>query len=160
MKRGLKADIVFRNRSAWMVEWHLPLYNAAISGRELRPYILPFRWKPERVFDFMRCLWWNSALWTPSETVRRINEPRPEKKNSSSILQICDGARLGYGVHGDSHLLIAVLTKNLCVTRNASGEFIFKWTRPAGARRNDETGLIEPVGEPCEREWLWKRRTA
>ena len=158
MKRGLSTDIVFKNRSAWVVEWHLPLYNALISGRELRPYVLPYRWKSERVFDFMRCLWWNSTLWTPSEAVRRINEPWPDKKNPSSILQICDGAWLAYGVHGDSHLLIAALTKNLCVTRGKFGGFTLTWTRPAGARRNDKTGLIEPVGNVVERQWGWKNR--
>ena len=160
MKHRLKADIVFKNRSAWVVEWHLPPYNALINGREVHPYILPCRWKSERVFDFMRCLWWNSALWSPSDTVARINEPRPDKKNPESILQICDGPRLGYGVHGHSHLLIAALTRNLCITRNGTSELILKWTRPAGARRNDETGLIEPVGQPSEREWVWKRQTA
>ena len=157
MKHGLNTNSVFKNRAAWVVEWHLPLYNGLINGRELRPYILPHRWESKRVFDFMRCLWWTSALWTPSETLRQINKPGPDKKNSASILQIHDGARLGYGVHGDSHLLIAGQIKDLCATRTASGEFILKWTRPAGARRNDKLGLVEPVGIPLEREWIWKR---
>ena len=157
MKHRLSTDFILKDRAAWVVEWHLPLYNSLIGERELRPYILPHRWKSERVFDFMRCLWWNSALWTPSEALRRINEPRPDKKNPSSILQVCDGARLAYGVHGDSHLLIAALTKNLCVTRDDFGGFTLKWTRPAGARRNDKSGLIEPVGGSVERQWVWEK---
>jgi hypothetical protein len=143
MKHGLNADFIFKKRAAWVVEWHLPLYNSLISGNELRPYILPHRWKSERVFDFMRCLWWNSALWMPSEMMSQINEAGLNKKKSASILQVCEGARLAYGIHGDSHLLIAGLTKNLCISRNKTGGFILKWTRPAGARRNDKNGLIE-----------------
>jgi hypothetical protein len=156
MKHRLNTDLIFKDRAAWVVEWHLPLYNSLISGSELRPYILPHRWKPERVFDFMRCLWWNSALWTPSEMLRRINEPRPDKKNPASILQICEGAWLAYGVHGESHFLIAGLTKNLCISRNKTGGFVLKWTRPAGARRNDKSGLVKPACSPVEREWEWK----
>ena len=156
MKHKLNTDFIFKNKSAWIVEWLVPPYNSVVSKSDLRPYILPYRWNSDHVFDFMRCLFWNSALWVPNETVRQINETQSGRSNAHSILRVCEGGRLSYGVHGEAYWLIAARVKNLCGSRNDTGEFILKWTRPARANRNHKSGLIEFVGDSVDREWIQK----
>lgn len=146
------------NRSAWIVEWCLAPRESRIGEHELRPYILPFRWKSERVLDFMRCLFWNSGLRTPSGTFRGVNESRPSSKNAVSIGRTYEGPRLGYGVHGEGSSLIAGKVRDLCIARDHSGEFILKYTWPAGAHYNVKRGFVEPVGCPIEKKWAWNRK--
>jgi len=145
-----------QKRAAWMVEWHCPPHDSRIKEHELRPHILPCRWKDGRVFAYMRCLFWNSALFSPGATLHGVNKPDSRGKDQNSGYMIHDGARLFYGLHGDACRLIAGFTKNLCITRGKSGQFVVKWTRPAGVRRDDTSGLIVPCGSSVERQWIWK----
>lgn len=142
-----------QNRAAWIVEWHCPPWNARIKKEELRPYILPHRWNDQRIFECMRCLFWNSSLFYPNETLRGVNKPDSHNKDQSSGYMIRDGARLFYGLHGDACRLVAGFTKNLCITRDETGRLFMKWTRPPGSRRDDATGRIVSCGSPVERKW-------
>jgi len=146
-----------KKRSAWIVEWLIPLSNSIIPAAELRPYILPSRWCEEGVLDFMHCLWWNSALVNPYATVRKVGRMTTRNKEPDQITRVCEGARLFYRVEPESHWLVAGSTKNLSVVSSHPGELEIRWTRPAGAKRNNNTGLIEQVGEPVDRSWLWKQ---
>jgi hypothetical protein len=146
---------IFKNRSAWIVEWHCPPHNTGFKKDELRPYILPYRWQTERVFDFMRCLFWNSALFSPSAMLRGINKPYSCNTDPNSAYRICNGARLFYGLLGDANFLVAGRVKNLCITHKLD-RFVVHWTRPAGGRRDDTSGRVVQDGEPVERQWIWK----
>jgi hypothetical protein len=66
----------FKKRPAWIIEWHT--YREDSPIRSFRPHILPWRWRSEKVADYMRCLYWNSGLWTPFEIIVRVNKREPE----------------------------------------------------------------------------------
>ena len=142
-----------QNRAAWIVEWHCPLNDPRIKDNELRPYMLPYRWNDRKVFDFMRCLFWNSGMFYPSETLCGVNKPGLRIVDPSTGYMMNYGALLSYGIHGDAFLLIAGFTQNLRITRDETGRFFVKWTRPSGSRRDDTTGCIVPCGSPVERKW-------
>jgi hypothetical protein len=144
------------NRTAWIVEWHLTLHDTGFKEHELRPYILPYRWQSERVFDFMRCLFWNSALFSPNATLRGINKPYSWNKDPNSAYMIHNGARLFYGLLGDVNRLVAGQVKDLSIIHD-SDRYIVRWTRPAGSRHDDVSGCIVPEGAPVERQWIWKQ---
>ena len=147
---------VLKKRSAWIVEWRLPLFNPLIPDAELRPYILPCRWSQERVLDFMHCVWWNSILVNPFATVKKVGRMTTRNKEPDQITRVCEGARLFYRVEPETHWLVAGRTKNLSVVSSKPGELEIRWTRPAGAQRNNN-GSVESVGQPVERHWVWMR---
>jgi len=142
-----------QSRVAWIVEWHCPIWDARIKKHELRPYILPYRWNDQRIFEFMRCLFWNSGLFYPNEALRGVNKPGLRKTDPRNGSMIHYGALLSYGIPGDAALLIAAFTKNLCITQDETGRFLLKWTRPSGVRPDEATGCIVPCGSPVERRW-------
>jgi len=104
----------------------------------------------------MRCLFWNSALFSPSAMLRGINKP-PYSYNTdpNCAYRECNGARLFYGLRGDAHFLVAGYVKDLCITKQLD-RFIVKWTRPAGAQRDEATGCVVQDGVPVKRQWIWK----
>ena len=148
---------IFKNRSAWIVEWEIFAHHkTAITNHDLRPHILPYRWRSEKVFVFMQCLFWNSAMFSPGAALRGINKPAYSyNRDPNCAYRTCDGARLFYGLHGDACFLVAGYVKDLCITKQ-SDRFIVKWTRPAGAKRDDASGRIVQDGDPIERQWIWK----
>jgi|GEM_PF-3583766 len=153
----MKAKLVKnQNRAAWMVEWQCFPHDSRLKEQELRPYMLPYRWKDGRVFDYMRCVFWNSGRCAPSDTLRGINTPYSGNTDPKGAYRENEGARLFYGLHGDACLLVAGLTNTLCIATDETGKVVVKWTRPAGARRDDAIDRIVQVGEPVERQWIWK----
>jgi hypothetical protein len=150
-------DKGFTNRSAWVVEWYIPSHEIGFKSHELRPHFLPRRYSQEGVFDFMKCLFWNSALFSPTAMLQEINKPRFSRKTQrSGVYRIANGARLSYGCLGDPFHLVAGLVKDLCITRDID-QFVVKWTRPAGAKPDDVTGRVVQDGLPVERHWIWKK---
>jgi hypothetical protein len=125
------AITLFKNRCAWIVEWHVHRRDSTVIRFDRRPYILPRRWKAERVLNFMRCLYWNSSEATPSETLLEINKQRPEGIRESS-----SGKTL---VYGGATFLFAYLADNLTVKRSRPGQFIVTWRNHSRHRR-----------------WVWK----
>ena len=131
----------FKNRSAWIVEWELHRRDLKIC--DTYPHILPHRWEAERVFDYMRCLFWNSALWTAWETLDQVNRHKPQ-----GVFRINQGPRLIYGM---STILVACRVNDLLITEDGSGKCVMKWTRPAGIGTDPETLRAVPIGNPVTR---------
>lgn len=132
--------------AAWIIEWVLHRSDSPI--RDLRPHILPRQWSSDKVFDYMRCLFWNSPLWTPFETLCRVNKRKPEG------IRIGDeGPRLIYG--DDATHLMAWYVKDLCIDRDAYGKVVMEWTAPPGSRLDSNTRTVRPLGEPRKRRFVW-----
>ena len=95
----------------------------------------------------MRCLYWNSSLWTPSESLANVNKRKP-----LGIFILEYGPRLFYG---DATHLDAALVKDLHIERGSAGETVVEWTAPPGSRFNGKTWKIEPMGQPIKRKYVW-----
>lgn len=134
--------------TAWIIQWGPP-HRDDLPILDLRPHILPRQWRAGRVMDYMRCLFWNSELWTPSETLSSINKRKPE-----GLFIMNEGPRLFYG---DATHLVAWLVKDLRIERGASGEIVMEWTAPPGSRFNNKTRTFEPMGKPLMRRFVWSR---
>ena len=133
--------------AAWIIEWSLHRRDLPIL--DLRPHILPRYWRAGRVMDYMQCLFWNSALWAPSEALRSVNKRKPE-----GIFIMNEGPRL---IYGDATHLIAWLVKDLRIERGAAGEIVMEWTALPGSRFNSKTRTFEPLGKPLRRRFVWNR---
>jgi len=126
---------------AWIVQWRRHRVDSPIRDCDLRPHILPWRWSSERVLDYMRCVFWNSALWTPFESLNRVNEREP-----LGILVQNNGTWLLYG---DATCLIAYPVKDLRITRTVLGKIVMEWTTPANIAVDRESGRLLRVGKPA-----------
>jgi len=151
------SSVIVEKRSAWIVQWHFPKHYTEIPEQELRPHILPYRWNDRRIFDYMRCLFWNSVLFSPGAILCGVNKPNSRNKDQTAGYMVNAGASLFYGRYGDGYFLIAGLTKDLRITKDKVGSIFVKWTRPAGSRRDNKSGYIVPHGIPHEEKWIWKR---
>ena len=114
--------IIIRKRAAWIIEWEL--HRRALPIRDLHPYILPPRWRNSRVKDFMRCWFWNSALWSPWETLERVSQLKPQ-----ALLERDGGTKIIYGM---STALVACHTRDLFIEEESSGKCVMEWTRIRG----------------------------
>lgn len=112
----------FEKRAAWIIEWELDKPNLPIC--DLRPHILPWRWESQKVFDYMRCLFWNSALRMPFETLEGVNSGSPR------VWILNEGPRLMYG-DAVAHLM-AWRVKDLHIGENRSGKCVMEWTTSEG----------------------------
>ena len=99
--------------------------------------------------DYMRCLFWNSALWTPFESLSRVNEREPQ-----GVFVQNDGTWLLYG---DATCLVAYPVKDLRVRREASGEVIIEWTAPASMAVEPKTGRLVRAREAVPRRYEWRQ---
>jgi hypothetical protein len=90
-------------------------------------------------------MFWNSSLWTPFETLERVNQRKP-----LGIFIGNEGPRLFYG---DATILIACHVKDLRIERESSGKVVMEWTAPAGTSIDRKAGKIVPVGEPTRRRY-------
>ncbi|MEI7534376.1 MAG: hypothetical protein WCK57_08395 [Verrucomicrobiae bacterium] len=121
-----------KKQSAWIIQWKKGRRNS--TQLNLQPHILPWRWGTEKVFDYMRCIYWNSPLTTPYGTLLNINQMKPQ-----GIFQTNQGPRLFYG---DSTRLVAWHVKDLSFEIINKNKMAMKWTAPAGLNL-DQT----PFGE-------------
>ena len=99
--------------------------------------------------DFMRCLYWNSALHTPLGTLVHVNEKKPQGiwiPNNS-------GGRLMYG---NATHLIACYVKDLKIGQDESGNMVLEWTEPPVAKFDNKTHHFLPVTKPRKRTFVWK----
>src|ERR1035437_9787006 len=108
---------------------------------------MPRHWSQDRVIDYMRCLFWNSPLWTPFESLKRVNQRKP-----LGIFIVSDRRPLLYG---DATCLIAWYVRDLRIERNSSGKVVMQWTAPAGSGPGIETGTVVSVGTPIKRRYEW-----
>jgi|SRR5437016_12053762 len=130
---------------AWIIEWSL--HRRDLPIRDLRPHILPRHWWSDRVLDYMRCLFWNSPLWTPFEALRRVNKRKPE-----GIFILNEGPRL---IYGDATHLVAWHVKDLRIERDLSGSVVMEWTAPPGSHFDSKTETFHPLGKPRKRRFVW-----
>ena len=136
----------FKKRAAWIVEWELHRRDSPIH--DLHPHILPHRWQSNRVFDYMRCLYWNSALWASWETLDQVNRTRPQ-----GVFILNEGPRLVYGV---STVLVACRVGDLTIEEDASGKCVMSWTMPAGLHFDRDQWRVVPRSEPFPRRLEFK----
>jgi hypothetical protein len=137
----------FKKRAAWIIEWQT--YREDSPIRSFRPHILPWRWRSERVFDYMRCLYWNSGLWTPFEIVVRVNKREPEgmlMERYSAPMLIGDGACS----------LIGSPVNDLCIEKDDAGQITMEWTRPPRYQHDNASGRAMPVGTPLKQRFVWQ----
>jgi len=103
------------------------------------------------VFDYMRCLFWNSPLWTPFESLQRGSQTNP-----LVIRRVNEGARLLYG---EATYLVAWRVKDLRIVRGSSGKVVIEWTAPAGSRIDGtikrSVPAVVPVGASTRRRYEW-----
>ena len=121
-----------------MVEWQLDKPDLPIH--DLRPHILPWRWASRYVFIYMRCLFWNSGLRTPFETLEGVNSGNPK------VWNINEGPRLMYG-DSTAHLM-AWRVKDLKIEEDRSGKCVMEWTAPAGIGIDHKTYRPAQRGTP------------
>ena len=131
----------YNERAAWIVEWELEKSN--LPKLDARPHILPWRWESRRVFDYMRCLFWNSALRTPFETLDEINRGKP------TVWTLCDGPRLMYG-DASAHLM-AWRVSDLRIREKSYGKFLMEWTAPAVICINPKESRPVEAGDRLKR---------
>ncbi len=129
----------FKKRPAWVIEWETYREDSPIRG--LRPHILPWRWRSEKVADYMRCMYWNSSLWTPFETFVRVNKRKPD-----GVFIECSSTPFLYG--DGAACLVASYVKDLHIERDDVGKITMEWTRPPRYRYDSAKGRAMPVG-PC-----------
>jgi hypothetical protein len=130
---------------AWIIEWSL--HRRDLPIRDLRPHILPRQWWSDRVLDYMRCMFWNSALWTPFESLARVNKRKPQ-----GIFILNEGPRL---IYGDATHLIAWYVKDLLIERDRSGKVVMEWTAPPGTHFDGTRLRFDPLGSPRKRRFAW-----
>ena len=123
------STLILKNRAAWIVEWHVHGSYSELEKCELRPHILPYRWRVERIVDFMRCLYWNSSLVTPSEAVIGLNKRQPE-----GIYSSCSRQPLVYGEYGN-RFLFSNRVNDLAIERDEVGRFAVTWTNHFSQQR-------------------------
>jgi hypothetical protein len=134
--------------TAWIIEWRLHRKDSPIRDCDLRPHILPRNWRSERVFDYMRCLFWNSPLCTPFTSLKQVNLRKPPH-----VFIVDEGPRLRYG---EATHLVAWHVKDLVMERDPSGRVVMEWTAPAGIHFVRETRTLEPIGIPTRRRYVWE----
>jgi len=100
----------------------------------------------------MRCLFWNAPLWTPFESLKRVNLRKPP-----GIFIEEEGPRLFYG---DATHLMAAYVKDLQMERNASGSVVMEWTAPARSHFDRKKWSFVPVGPPIKRRYVWSEITS
>jgi hypothetical protein len=101
--------------------------------------------------DYMRCLFWNSALHTPFGTLHSVNKRKPQ-----GIWIQNDGDRLLYG---DSTHLRACYVKDLNILQDTSGNMVMEWTVPPAKQFDSKTHGVVPVTKPFKRSYVWKPKT-
>lgn len=137
-------------RAAWVLEWELDRRYEQFHKGSLRPYFLPYRWHAEKVFDFMRCLFWNSDFHTPLGTLIGVNKRMPE-----GIIPGNQGTRLFYS--DTPNTLSAAIVKDLRFSLVKPGEMIVEWTIPAGTKLDFKSLNAIPIGRPTKRRYVWKQ---
>lgn len=130
---------------AWIIEWRR--FGKVPATLDLRPHILPGQWRSDRVFDYLRCLYWNSPLWTPLESLKRVHL----RMSSDTIVEV-DEPRI---IYGNATHLIASHVRDLEIETDPSGQVVLQWTSPAGRRINSTTKTFSPVGTPTKRRYQW-----
>jgi hypothetical protein len=139
----------FEKRAAWIIEWELDKPDLLIC--DLRPHILPWRWESRKVFTYMRCLFWNSALRMPFETLEGVNSSKPR------VWILNEGPRLMYG-DATAHLM-AWRVKDLRITEDRSGKCLIEWTAPAGIGIDHKTHRAVQRSAPIKRHYWVPLRT-
>ena len=128
---------------AWVIEWediYSPLSRA-------RPVFLPGRWHCDRVFEIMRCLYWNSPIVNPNAVLAGL-----ETKNPIGLFIKNDGPLLEYG--GTTHL-VGSHVRDLSFEHLNDGKILIQWTRPARQQVNPNTHRPEPCGPTVKGEFLF-----
>ena len=142
------ADRQRRPRAAWIVEW--VLHRTDLPLPDLRPYILPHRWRCEKVGQFMRGIYWNSSFFTPSEALASINKLKPPG------LFIFHSKK--HVTYGDATHLFACLVSDLQIERTRGAkEMLLRWTVPAATEFDNKTGrwITRETSTSEEREYRW-----
>lgn len=131
--------------AAWIVEWVLHRQDSPIH--DLRPFILPWRWHENKVLDFMRCLYWNSPISSPFDTMTHVNNPEPK-----AIRILRQGDRL---IYGDATHLVAWFVRDLQMQRDAEGKVVIEWTAQPGKKFDSKTNSVQPLGVLLAKQYVW-----
>ena len=132
-------------KSAWTVAWDSDA--SPDYGLPKRPVILPYRWGKARIKDFMRCHYWNSGLFTPSETMGNIDRLDPPQSPKWDECR-----RLVYGFHPS---LIAWLATELNLFRCGEGKMKMTWTAPPGTTWDEGSNIPVEAGVAFKGEYIW-----
>jgi len=133
-----------RKRKAWVIQWVWFGEHRKVEPNIL--HILSARWPSRKVLDYMRGLYMNSDLFLVSERFR-FTLPRRNWDN----MVIHEGPRLSFGHNPTltawyvSDLATELDKQNFCE--------IVRWTQTPGKRLNPESGEIENLGEPIQKEF-------
>jgi len=130
---------------AWIVQWKVLGSNAPFV--ELRPHILPYRWRGTRVLRYMKCLYFNSALYYPEESFELIKKVKPP-----GVIVCDEGRRMSYG--SDSAILMAHYVKDLQFVPDKGGKFRMKWTEPPGWGYDQKLKRQIDIGEAVKCEYV------
>jgi hypothetical protein len=134
----------FQKRHSWIVQWRP---HRDVPKLDMRPHLLPYRWKWERVRDYVRCLHWNSALWTPFETLNRLNLSKPT------------GIFATGSYYGEATGLEMYYVKDLRIFRRET-KIVMEWTRPAPKELDRTSGHFVKVGEASRKRFEYSDKAA
>ena len=98
----------------------------------------------------MRCQFWNSALWVPSETLVRVNQRQPQ-----GIFVINRGSLLIYGDGPCS--LKAYKSNNVRAYRDEHRNWVLEWTEPAHRETDRATMVLVAKGSPTEHMFVFEK---
>ncbi len=135
--------------AAWIVQWQVH-GNGGLRFDE-RPHILPYRWSSASVLAYMRCLYWNSPLFTPFESHKRVQMRQPPGVHFSRR-----GRRL---YCGDKTHLSGVYVIDLVITRESFDAVRVEWTNRAPRRYDHEVDSFVSLGTPTKRTYLRRPAT-
>ena len=136
--------------AAWIIEWNMHRRNS--PKVDLRPHILPWRWRASRVFDYMRCVYWNSPLWFPFESLERVN--------MGDAFGFRQGGQADFLTYGDVPHLVGCRVKDLKVELTKDSNCVMEWTMPPRCHFDSKTSSVVRDTAPFKRHYIYNGSVA
>ena len=132
----------------WVVRWRMEEESSVLQDFL---HVLPWRWKPEKIEEYLFSLYYNSPTTPVSERTGWMNS-----KVRTGLLVIKEKERV---IVGEGPFLVANLVTDFSVTYDATrGVEILSYTEPRGTRFDIEGGKVLRNSSPVNVRFELPRR--
>ncbi len=132
----------------WVVRWRMEEESSVLQDFL---HVLPWRWKPEKIEEYLFSLYYNSPTTPVSERTGWMNS-----KVRTGLLVIKEKERV---IVGEGPFLVANLVTDFSVTYDATrGVEILSYTEPRGTRFDIEGGKVLRNSSPVNVKFELPRR--
>ncbi len=132
----------------WVVRWRMEEESSVLQDFL---HVLPWRWKPEKIEEYLFSLYYNSPTTPVSERTGWMNS-----KVRTGLLVIKEKERV---IVGEGPFLVANLVTDFSVTYDAKrGVEILSYTEPRGTRFDIEGGKVLRNSSPVKVKFELQRR--